>query len=117
MKFGDRLRQGREARGVTFDAVLKETRIARRYLDALERSDLEALPGGAFNRGYIRSYAKFVGFDPLPILEAYAAAERMLGGTAEGEDRVLPGLPRDESGLRGSHALAGPRAAKTEPPE
>ena len=93
MKFGDRLRQGREARGVTFDAILKETRIARRYLDALERSDLEALPGGAFNRGYIRSYAKFVGFDPLPILEAYAAAERMLGGTAEGEDRVLPGLP------------------------
>lgn len=93
MKFGDRLRQGREARGVTLDAVFKETRIARRYLDALERSNLEALPGGAFNRGFIRSYAKFVGFDPLPILDAYAAAERMLGGTAENEDRVLPGLP------------------------
>ena len=93
MKFGDRLRQGREARGVTLDAVFKETRIARRYLDALERSNLEALPGGTFNRGFIRSYAKFVGFVPLPILDAYAAAERMLGGTAENEDRVLPGLP------------------------
>ncbi|MGH9319428.1 MAG: helix-turn-helix domain-containing protein, partial [Vicinamibacteria bacterium] len=38
------MKRAREARGVALDAVASATRIARRYLDALERSDLQALP-------------------------------------------------------------------------
>ena len=76
MKFGDRLRQAREARGITLDAIFQETHIAKRYLEALERSDVGALPGGIFDKGYIRSYAKYVGIDPEPILNAYQVARR-----------------------------------------
>jgi cytoskeletal protein RodZ len=89
MKFGDRLRQAREARGISLDAIVQETHIARRYLEALEQSQLEALPGGIFNRGYIRSYAQVVGIDPQPVLAAYQAAERRLHLDKPESDEIL----------------------------
>jgi len=83
MKFGDRLRQAREARGITLEAIFQETHIARRYLEALERSDIHTLPGGIFDKGYIRSYAKYVGIDPEPVLEAYRVTQRQASPEAE----------------------------------
>ena len=83
MKFGDRLRQAREARGITLEAIFQETYIAKRYLEALERSDIHALPGGIFDKGYIRSYAKYVGIDPEPVLEAYRVTRRQMSPEAE----------------------------------
>jgi len=90
MKFGDRLRQAREARGVTIDDVFQETHIARRYLEALDRSDVSVLPGGIFDKGYIRSYARFVGVDPEPIVSAYEVAKRRSSPAQEdAPDRML----------------------------
>jgi transcriptional regulator with XRE-family HTH domain len=91
--FGDLLRGAREARGLALEAVADATRIARHHLDALERSDLDALPAGPFGKGYVRAYAKVVGIDPEPILEAYRVRERQRGlGTAEDERRMLEEL-------------------------
>jgi transcriptional regulator with XRE-family HTH domain len=93
--FGDSLRQAREERGVTLDAIARNTRISTKYLLALERSDLETLPGGAFDQGYIRTYSQFLGIDARPILEAYKERERQLGrGTAEDERQRLAELSR-----------------------
>jgi len=93
--FGEQLKQARQARGVALDAVASATHIARRYLDALERSDLGALPGGAFNTGYIRTYAQHLGIDPQPILEAYRREEHQRGqGTPEHEQRMRHELSR-----------------------
>ncbi len=91
--FGELLRRAREARGLALDAVADATRIARHHLEALERSDLDALPAGPFGKGYVRSYAKLLGLDPEPILEDYRARERQRGlGTAEDERRTLEQL-------------------------
>jgi cytoskeletal protein RodZ len=76
--FGDRLKEAREAHGVTLDAIARETLISRQYLDALERSDIAILPGGAFNKGYIRSFAQCLGVDPQPFLEAYKLDEQQM---------------------------------------
>lgn len=93
--FGDSLREAREARGVTLDAIAQDTHIGRQYLDALERSDLDSLPGGVFDKGYIRSYAQVLGIDPQPILEAYRVEERSRGrGTPEDERQRLEQLSR-----------------------
>lgn len=93
--FGERLKQAREARGIALEAIASTTHISRRYLDALERSDLDALPGGAFNKGYIRAYAQAVGIDPEPILDAYRLEERQRGeGTPEREQQMLQELSR-----------------------
>jgi transcriptional regulator with XRE-family HTH domain len=107
--FGDSLRQAREERGVTLDAIARNTRISRKYLLALERSDLETLPGGAFDQGYIRTYSQFLGIDAHPILEAYKERERQLGrGTAEDERQQLAELSRllgRRAGHRKRHLL------------
>ena len=57
-------------------AVAASTRISERYLHALERSELEALPGGVFDKGYIKSYAELLDIDPKPLLESYGIEER-----------------------------------------
>ena len=93
--FGDQLKQARLARSVALDAVASSTHIARRYLEALERSDLGGLPGGAFNTGYIRTYAQHLGIDPQPILEAYRREAQQHGqGAPEREQRMLHELSR-----------------------
>ena len=107
--FGDELRRAREARGLTLDAVAATTRIVRRHLDALERSDLDALPPGPFGKGYLRTYATLLGIDPDPILTAYRAREKERGlGTAEAESRMLDELSHlvQQRAARGKrHAL------------
>jgi transcriptional regulator with XRE-family HTH domain len=114
--FGEQLRRTRAARGVTLEAVSDGTRIALRHLEALERSDLGALPSGPFGKGYVRAYAKFLGINPEPILEAYRLLEKQRGlGTAEDEHRLLehlshlvdPGTER-----KGGPALSPPRPGK-----
>jgi transcriptional regulator with XRE-family HTH domain len=112
--FGDSLKQAREERGVTLDAIAQNTRISRKYLLALERSDLETLPGGAFDQGYIRTYSQFLGIDAGPILEAYKERERQLGrGTAEDERQRLTELSRlldRRAGHRKRHLLTRSKA-------
>ena len=105
MKFGDQLKQAREARGVTLDAIFQETHIAKRYLEALENSDVRALPGGIFDKGFIRSFAKCVGIDPEPILTAYGVARRQASSEQEADpERVLHELTlqADRHGARRS---------------
>lgn len=93
--FGESLREARLARGVALDTIANGTRISRHYLDALERTDVKGLPGGAFNKGYIRSYAEFLGVDPEPILEAYSEEARRHGlGTAESDAKMLQEISR-----------------------
>lgn len=93
--FGDRLKQARETQGVSVRAVAQSTRISERYLHALERSDLEALPGSVFDKGYIKSYAQFLDIDPKPLLESYGIEERKRGrGTPERKRKELAELSR-----------------------
>ena len=58
--FGERLKRERELRGVSRDEVCAGTRITARYLEALENEQWEILPGGVFNRGFVRGVARFV---------------------------------------------------------
>lgn len=55
---GTYLGQLREERGLSIDEVARVTRVAPRYLEALEREDFAALPAPVFTRGYIRAYCQ-----------------------------------------------------------
>lgn len=70
--FGEHLRREREMRGVSLDEISAATRISTRFLDALENERWEELPGGAFNRGFIRSVARFLGIDEDGLVAEYA---------------------------------------------
>jgi transcriptional regulator with XRE-family HTH domain len=109
--FGEQLRQAREERRLAIEAVSGATRIAVRHLNALERSDLGALPPGPFGKGYVRAYAQFLGIDPEPILEAYRARERQRGvGASRDDERLLSELSHlvnERTGARSRPAVIG----------
>jgi len=69
--FGDRLKREREMRGVSLDEVSAATRIAPKYLEALENDQWDQLPGGVFNRGFIRSIGRFLGLDVDSLVAEY----------------------------------------------
>jgi cytoskeleton protein RodZ len=72
--FGDRLRREREMRGITLDEITESTKIARRHLEALESEHFDQLPGGVFNKGFVRAYAHFLGIDEDRAVADYSAA-------------------------------------------
>ena len=77
--FGEQLRLAREARGITLRQISDQTRISIRYLEAIETDDYKRLPGGIFNRSFIKSYAKQIGFDEKEAVEGYLRTAREQG--------------------------------------
>ena len=69
---GEKLRLEREAQGIALRDISEQTRISMRYLEAIENDDYRRLPGGIFNRSFIRAYAKFVGYDEDQAIEEYS---------------------------------------------
>jgi cytoskeleton protein RodZ len=74
--FGEHLKREREMRGVSLEEIALATRIAPRFLAALESEQWEKLPGGVFNRGFIRSIAHYLGLDEDSMVAEYALHTR-----------------------------------------
>ena len=72
--FGDRLRREREMRGINLDEIAESTKISRRHLESLEKDQFDQLPGGVFNKGFVRAYARFLGIDEEQAVADYALA-------------------------------------------
>jgi cytoskeleton protein RodZ len=71
---GRLLKTSREDRHIDLDAVVKETKVRRHYLEALENEEWEKLPSQVFVRGFVRSYAEFLGLDKEMVLDHYERA-------------------------------------------
>jgi cytoskeletal protein RodZ len=76
---GEKLRLARETRGIALRDISEQTRISMRYLEAIEADDYRRLPGGIFNRSFIRAYAKFIGYDEDQAIDEYARTLRERG--------------------------------------
>jgi cytoskeleton protein RodZ len=72
--FGERLRREREMRDISLDDISANTKIGTRLLRALEDEQFDQLPGGIFNKGYVRAYAKYVGIDEEQAVADYLQA-------------------------------------------
>jgi len=70
---GEKLRQAREERGMTISEIAEQTRISGLYIESIENDDYRILPGGIFNKGFVKSFAKTVGVDEQEALQDYAA--------------------------------------------
>lgn len=68
---GTVLREARTARGLSIDEVAQALRLSPRILSALEEDAYERLPGATYVRGYLRSYAQFLGLSVRPLLEGF----------------------------------------------
>lgn len=80
--FGSILREARESRGVSLDDAARVTRIGKVYLEALEQGMLHRLPDGVYAKGFLRSYATFLG---LPEKEILCLFERETSPASSGE--------------------------------
>jgi len=99
--FGEELKRERELREISLREVSEATKINLRYLEAMESNDFASLPGGLFNRGFVRAYAQYIGVDPESMVNAYLMEQQQQAGGGDAPDRRL---------LRG-----GRRNQKTDP--
>ena len=99
---GERLIGAREQRGLSLEDAERDTRISRRYLQALEEERFDIIPAPVYARGFLRSYSQYLGVETAPLLARFP------------QDTPTPGSPsrppsqEDRSG-RGPSALFGSR--------
>jgi len=62
-EIGRHLEQRRKERGLTLDEVEQATKIRKRYLTGLEREDYAMLPDAVYARGFLKTYANYLGLD------------------------------------------------------
>ena len=75
-EFGDKFRKAREKKELSFDDVSNVTKISSRMLQAIEEEHFDQLPGGVFNKGFIRAYAKHLGLNAEDAVTDYLACLR-----------------------------------------
>jgi cytoskeleton protein RodZ len=73
---GETLRQARLDKGVSLADAARETRIRRSYLEALEAEDVAALPPMVYTRGFLKSYAEYLGLSPAAMVDLYQPSSR-----------------------------------------
>ena len=89
--FGVRLKEVREQRGMTLDEISATTKIGTRMLVALEQDHFDQLPGGIFNKGFIRAYARVLGIDEDQAIADYLVASGNVPSEKE-KDRKSDGV-------------------------
>jgi cytoskeletal protein RodZ len=68
---GSYLKSSREAKNISLSDISQHTKISKWYLDCLEKDELKNIPEGPYVKGYISSYAAFVGIDEGEALKKY----------------------------------------------
>ena len=95
---GEKLRQAREERGISIGEVAEQTRISSLYLKSIEDDNYKPLPGGIFNKGFVKAYAKYVGLDEQEALQDYARliAQNEEQNNEEQQPRYRPEVLTDD---------------------
>ncbi len=74
--FGERLKREREKRKISLNEVAQATKIGTRYLCAIEEEKFDKLPGGIFNKGFVKAYARHLGLNEIQAVADYNEAFR-----------------------------------------
>ncbi len=78
MSVGERLREAREAAGLSLEDIATSTRIPTRHLESIEAGDFTRLPAPTYTVGFAKNFAAAVGLDRAEIGEQLRAE---MGGT------------------------------------
>jgi cytoskeleton protein RodZ len=94
-EIGNTLREARLRRGLDFRQAETATKIRGRYLRSLEEEDFDALPAETYVRGFLKSYAEFLGLDGQLYVDEYNSR------FVTGEEQVVFRRPRKSQPKRG----------------
>jgi len=89
---GNCLKSGREARNIELSEVARSTKISKWYLDCLEKDEFDKIPGGPYIKGYIASYASFIGIEEDEILKRYDSLQVNIAD----ENEIPDHLPQEK---------------------
>jgi transcriptional regulator with XRE-family HTH domain len=70
-ELGKTLSQARVAHGLSLEDCERDTRISKRYLDALEREDWKVFPAPVYSRAFLRTYAQYLGMNPAELMRVF----------------------------------------------
>lgn len=111
---GQILRQAREARGISLAEAEEATKVRQKFLAALEQDDFQRLPGEVYRRGFLKSYAIYLGLDPEALLARYRAQR---GAPAEAQKAApevsAPSAPQAPAAAAPIQPLARPLGPTT----
>jgi cytoskeletal protein RodZ len=110
-QFGNKFRKAREAKNLSYDDVSNVTKIGARMLQAIEEEHFDLLPGGVFNKGFIRAYAKHLGLNDEDAVSDYLACLRQaqVDAAEQANDRNDVREP--------AHAVASAKSGATKSPQ
>lgn len=86
---GETLRQARLDKSVSLADAARDTRIRRSYLEALEAEDAASLPPAVYTRGFLRTYAEYLGLNAQAMVDLYQPPARR-----EPSPQLRPAVPR-----------------------
>src|SRR5215472_10450294 len=104
---GERFRSAREARGLALSDVSEQIRIRSVYLAAIEEGNWSAIGAPVYVRGFLRTYARFLGLDPEEVVAAFNSAPVSSQPVAAATERSSRSAPlvlerSQEQGSRGA---------------
>lgn len=111
--FGETLKRERELREISLRQIAEATKISMRYLEALEENRFDVLPGGLFNKGFIRAYATFIGVDSETMVNSYLhelSARQQGAGATPARDLAQMHRPAEVPQRRSGGGPAPPAA-------
>ena len=97
MSLGERFRAAREQRGLTLSEVAEHLRIRSVYLAAIEEENWSAIGAPVYTRGFLRTYARYLGLDPEEAVCDYNKAAGAV--TAPEQPSPLISLSREPRSL------------------
>ncbi len=74
-EIGNTLREARVRRKLTLQQVEEDTKIRVKYLQAMENEDFDIMPGTTYVKGFLRTYATYLGLDPEVIIDEYCSRD------------------------------------------
>ena len=104
---GERFRAAREARGLTLSDVSEQIRIRSVYLAAIEEENWSAIGAPVYTRGFLRTYARFLGLNPEEVVAAFNSGPPAATQPAPAPERAvrnsyIPPAESEEQGSRGA---------------
>jgi cytoskeleton protein RodZ len=114
--FGEKLRLERERKNITLEQISVSTKIAIRLLRAIEENNFDQLPGGIFNKGFVRAYSRVLGLDEEQTLAEFQKASGNDLSAAQA-DVALPNVASASAVRHGSsldNAAADTESSKQE---
>lgn len=116
-EIGRRLRQAREAKGISLSVAEDDTKIRSKYLEALEAGREADLPGEAYTKGFLRTYGNYLELDGVALVEEYKERQLAKSAAREGaaaDQTARQGARQDQPGAAPEHTAR--QSAKTVAP-